>query len=187
MGQQTAPFTSSISGNVIIDEANDRILILDDNQIPIALLGKDLVGDILVRVATPGVNVLTATEGELTFDSSRSFIVVANSTHIIPSISVASGTNSQIQFITIPHNLGYVPSFQAYFTDPNALFIYFQGVKTPITGASIQQGLYVTYQLFANIDATNLYLFIQYSNSDSSPHTATALDISYLIYTTSVA
>lgn len=108
MGQQSSPLSPSFNGRVVKDDKNDRFYVTDSNNVPVALLGKDSAGNIVVKVAMSGQNVISAPDNELIFNSQQDTFKIVDklsTTFTVTSTTSAVGYGTA----TITHNLGYVP------------------------------------------------------------------------------
>lgn len=83
--------------------------ILDANGVGIALFGQYVDGTTNLKVAKPGIEVETATDDELIFNSGQDVykIILEDSIDITP---VAPGDG----FASFKHGLGFIPSVEAY-------------------------------------------------------------------------
>jgi hypothetical protein len=111
--------TQTITGQLIVSDptTNNPVMTIsgiDQNQIftdPVSqvnqiVLGKLSDGRYGMKVAPTGVNVLTASDSELIFNSSQNvFKIVKTGTAVIPG-SLVPGSSS---FVTVRHDLNYVP------------------------------------------------------------------------------
>lgn len=116
------------------------------------LLGKQGDGSYGLKVSQPTFDVYTAADDDLIFNSSNNVpkIVVSDTATIDATSSTAGSAITE----TVPHNLGYVPAFWAYFS---AGGFYYQIPNATGWGAS---GGVMTFTnwLFASVDANNIYL-----------------------------
>ncbi len=107
MGIQSTPLSPSFNGRVVKDDANDRFYVTDDNNVPIALFGKDAAQNIVVKVAQSGYNVITASDSELIFNSADDmFKIIQKPT---TGFALTSGSTQASTTASIIHNLGYEP------------------------------------------------------------------------------
>ncbi len=113
MGTLSSPINPSFNGRIIKDDLNDRLYVTDVNNIPVALLGKDDFGSIVVKVAKSGQNVLNAPDNELIFNSQQDTFKIVSSLSASFSVT-SSGTGPGYGTATINHNLGYVPLSFSY-------------------------------------------------------------------------
>jgi len=122
---------------VFKDDAGTRRVILDKDGL---------------RTSPVGVDVFTAGNDELTFNSNQNvFKIVASGTS---TINASSATAGAIITNTVAHNLGYIPAFQAYYS----LSGYnYQLPNSTGWGASGGAVTFVNW-LFAATDDTNIYI-----------------------------
>ena len=106
-----------------------------------------------LKVSKPGKSVYSTNQQDLSFDSSFQAIM-----RLVDSGSgnqaIASGATGQVTTVTVAHNLGYAPFFQAFISwDEGAGDTEIEAATTgsvdPSTG---------TITFSAKVDATNLYL-----------------------------
>jgi hypothetical protein len=151
MGIGSGGLKTTLSGHVVTDDVNDRIYVTDVNLVPLALFGQDAAGNIAIKVAKAGFNVLTATDDQLIFNSNQDMFKIKTSgtgSMTVPS----SGTGGWGNHITIPHGLSYVPAVMGFvkvFRDDELTGdFWFPAIPAP--GGSEQQSIAA--------DATNIYL-----------------------------
>jgi hypothetical protein len=162
----------------------------DDNASIAAYIDAD--GQPILKVAKTGYDATTTTDGNLAFNSTKSFTVVLNDTYTIPATTVAAFTDQDLGLITIPHNLGYSPGVNLF--GPNSVggndtSGYFpagfpQSAQTLIvTGGLIFSPLAIRAQVFYGVDATNLYIGVVIQNSAGGSLTMPAITLTYYVYT----
>ncbi len=109
-----------LGGQLRIEEGNGRLIVRNNNY-NVALFGLDDAGKVVVKVAKDGYNADTATDAQLIFNSSQNvfkIVVSATATRLVPSLT-AGATDT----LTIPHNLGYIPSVMAYVNGAGSTYL----------------------------------------------------------------
>lgn len=147
--------------------AKERVQIFkDDTGTRRVLLGKGASGFYGLKVSEEGVDVYTATDDQLIFNSSQNlFKIVRSSTG---SVTVGSGDSYTTVTTTIPHGLNFTPIVLG-FVDSNSTILSHSGrTPTPYTMYEsvttspiglIDNTLYVVIGQFTiTADATNIYL-----------------------------
>lgn len=128
---------------VFKDEAGTRRVILDKDGL---------------RTSPPGVDVFTAGNDDLTFNSNQNvFKIVQTGTSTTGTASVTDGGvgvwNNDSDQVTIAHNLGYVPAVVAFISD-GGLYI-----DTPYTSYGNPSSSAISIATVStSTDATNLYI-----------------------------
>lgn len=171
MGQQGSKLTKTLSGHVIIDDANDRLYVNDDNLNPIALLGKDSQGKIVVKVARDGQNVITAPDNELIFNSEQDVFKIVLSGTASGNLPSAGSINT----ITIPHNLGFTP-IPMVFLSGGGHYSPLPAVPALGDGPSFT-GIRVDQLMTVSVDNENLYI-----QQALSPQAASGYAVTYKYY-----
>lgn len=163
MGDSGGNLKSVLSGRLVIDDARNRILVLDTDGTPKLLAGVDEDGGVRVKLAQTGIDVKVATDNELIFSSDFNlFKVVQSDTDslTIPNPLVAGST----QTLTIAHNLGYIPAAMVYANVPTIASLTNSGQLAPLPLElldvdSIGSEIYI--HLGFRIDDTNLYIDVK--------------------------
>lgn len=162
----------------------------DRSGVPLARFGNFPDGSIALKVAKPGFDVRTATDEQLVFNSGQDiFKIIVAGTHTFPAISSVGANGEVDQSVTIPHNLGFVPSYQAFaqvYNSGAAVFKSFPANYYVPFGFSINFGDVLATQmnnlLGSGIDAFNLYLGRAAQNGDgSNAHPASQVFVKYYI------
>ena len=125
----------------------------DDTGTRRVLLGKGADGFYGLKVSQEGVDVFSAANDDLVFNSDQNvFKIVSSGTSIIDATSATAGVAISN---TVAHNLGYIPAFQAYYS---AGGFFYQLPNSTGWGAS---GGVMTFTnwIFAAVDDTNIYLY----------------------------
>lgn len=128
----------------------------DPSDTPRVILHFDSDGNPVFKISESGVDVTTATEDQLTFNSTRNvFKVVATDT-----ISVNKPANEDAVTITLAHGLSYVPGFVAYALESG---VYHQTplVVTVSTGSAGSGTTSIYYVARIGADVDNLYFIIE--------------------------
>lgn len=98
--------------------SNFRGLFLNDGSQDKLFIGKDSGGNYVVKIAQSGVDVKTATNSQLIFNSAQNmFKIVTSGTTTV--VTPATMSAKQIVTATITHGLGITPAFLAYVNVPN--------------------------------------------------------------------
>lgn len=179
------PKTDATTTQGYLQTKNGRLLGNDGNS-NVGLFGFDSAGHMVVKVAKTGFDATTATGNDLIFNSSQDiFKVVQTDNIIIP------GTGNQSPFatgstgITVPHNLGYIPAFQAFVFVPVVAVGGQPPVSTwnqtfPTVTADSNQ---MTYNLQCGTDSTNIY-FVDFWANNGNTCPVQAFSVTYYLFTT---
>lgn len=147
-------------------DGSNSLKFFDASNVGLAQFGKFSDGSTALKVAKAGIEVGTATNDQLIFNSSQDVfkIVASNESTLTPPASWGSGvaiTN------TISHNLGFPPAFQAYVTIPNIGAGFPQEGKLinvpafiTLTNSPTVRGSLIYIQVLAYSDTSNLYLSV---------------------------
>lgn len=107
--------------NILTDSSGQRILVRDNSSVPVVSIGNigtDSTGNTEwgMKVAQAGVDVTTATDSQLIFNSQQDVfkIVQTGSTSLFLPFT-GGGIQTSVSS-TIAHGLGYVPAFIGYLT-----------------------------------------------------------------------
>jgi hypothetical protein len=85
----------------------------DANGTPSILIGLDSTGDSVIKVAKDGIDVTTATDANLAFNSAQNTFKV----FYTGTLSVTKAASSVLGTATYTHNLGYPPSHMSFYVD----------------------------------------------------------------------
>lgn len=130
------------------------VLIYDRNGVPSIVSGILPDGTTGMKIAKPGINVLTATNDQLAFNSAQNTLKVV---YTSPVVSIpSSGTDTSI--VTIPHGLSFTPSMMGY----GSLGGLYQPL--PSIALNLPAGT-VSAIVSMLVDATNVYLSAVYPGS----------------------
>lgn len=159
------------SPNIVSDPANLRIYV-NDNTTDRVTFGKigDGANDWGLKVSEPGIDVDTATDDQLIFDSSNNTFKITGDFTMTTTLPIAA--TSQYQQSTHAHGLGYVPAFNANITLDPVVVAVFPGY-VGLNGSSATMFLLpagtgnLSPILHANVsvDATNFYFTVYYGGS----------------------
>lgn len=161
------------------------IQINDVGGLPHARFGVFPDGTIALRIAQGGIDVTQATPSQLVFSDEQ---IVGSYT--FPAIASVSPSNTTNQLQIVPHNLGYIPSFETKMQVYNVGDFQISGFP-PIYysnwsyNAAFGDPLasLITNFLTSGVDNTNLYITRQAENVDSgSAHPASAITVYYRIF-----
>ncbi len=158
--------------NIFTDSPGRRILTQDDNQVNVVSMGNiglDSSGTQLwgLKVAQPGIDVTTATDSQLIFNSQQNvFKIVKTATLSVTTTAVAVGSSGS-DSVSYTHNLGYTPAFVYYldYTGPFSSAIYDPSSIGTFTGASgANQYAGFIDQINASVDNQNFTVTIYQSS-----------------------
>ncbi len=111
--------------NIFTDSPGQRILVQDDNQVNVAALGNIGLSSLGAKlwgfkVAQPGVDVTTASDNQLIFNSQQDVFKIVVSD--VTSVTIPNGYSAgSVYTTTVQHNLGYIPAHLVYFNPGSAL------------------------------------------------------------------
>jgi hypothetical protein len=162
MSRQIAPSTSrgiqQLGGSNIVSDAGEQQIRVSDDTSDRVLLGAIGDGEWGLKVSVSGVDVTTASDDDLLFDSTRNtFKILSTGTATL----TVTGTG-QFQ-VEIPHNLGYTPAFLA-FVDAGA------GFRSPLPAYVYNNLGAITAQFNIVVNATYTRLYID-NLSTATPFT----------------
>lgn len=134
--------------------SRDDQIIVHDGSYNKALFGRDGSGNYVVKVAKNGFDVLTASDGDLIFNSANNLfkIVYTSPTVSIPSSGTATST------VTVAHGLSYTPTILAF---ASVASVY---QPTPAIDVNTTTGA-VLSKVEAYVDATNVTIKATYPGS----------------------
>ena len=121
----------------------------DDNGNPRVILGKAPDGTYGLKVSKDGYNVTSASNDQLVFNSSQNTLKVI----LTDTMTVTKNASSDFKLGTYNHNLGYIPSYQAYIDglsdsgDPARFtlpYITFPSVGTDVGKIMLKVEMYCT-------------------------------------------
>lgn len=206
-GNQSTFFGQKVSiPGINVNNAGDNQLILKDDYstriyyssdgIPSVILGlRSSTGLRGLYVSGNGIDVTTASDGQLTFNTDKSFTVNINDTYTFPAMTLASfAPPVYAPSIAIPHNAGYTPAVNCYapLETGGSLPVFPPDFPSnlitfiPNGGLIYQTGLSY-HVLYYGVDATNLYLGMSYINDDSSTVVLAPVPITYFVYTSNAS
>lgn len=166
INQNFQQLANSLNPYIVSDGTTNRII-----------LGKQPDGTYGLRVSQSGVDVGTATNSQLIFNSNQDvFKIVSKGTTTIPGFSFTPG-NSGYSSVTVTHGLSFTPLAEVYvqgkLLNSSLALVASSYVPLPITASADSiMSYYFTGNagnnypltiLFA-IDSTNLYIEAMYSN-----------------------
>lgn len=114
-----------------------------DNKVAIACY-IDANGQPVLRVAKEGFDAVTGTNDQLIFNSAQNIFKIVDTD--TATINVPSSADDFSDSITIDHNLGFVPSYDAYLTPPPGFSGFVKRTKLPFFD-------YVLFDSFTGADA----------------------------------
>lgn len=139
-------------------------------------------------VAQPGIDVRTATDAQLSFNSQQdTFKIVEKGSATIPSFTIGSG-GTNVALITIPHNLPFTPLVDVYVKG-----ILFSFLTAEIASSYIPLPIYndsyyffpsssaadYSLQILYGIDSTNLYIQALYPTATGTLDTILPIPVTY--------
>lgn len=165
------------SGNLVVQEGilpdgATGIKIVDKQQIGLAQFGRFKDGTTALKVAKPNIEVSTARDDQLIFNSSQNmFKIIKTDTLNVTLTNVANTVSAGTQTTTIPHLLNYSPAFLVYITAPSGFVDGNALLQLPHVSHNTITGLnYVFTRFYATVDTSSLYIkWIHVSNTDYSP------------------
>lgn len=180
--------------NNMIRELNsrERIQIFkDDSGTRRVQIGKGANGFYGLKTSPEGVDVYTASDADLTFNSDKSFTVIESGTVTFPSQSVTSA--SPLVFATsfvIPHNAGRKPGFACFaplFVGSTSGFppdFPSNQLWAPVYNQSfIFEDPIGFMTVYMGVDDTNLYIGMSYTNQTAGTVVFSGAPVTYYIYT----
>lgn len=181
------------TGNLVVQEGllpdgATGIRIVDKNLIGLAQFGRFKDGTTALKIAKPNIEVSTARNDQLVFNSSQDIFKIVQTDTVSQTLSnVANTVSAGLQTITIPHSLGIVPSFVAYFTAPSG-FIDGSILTTlphdTFFNSGVNIGLGFTH-FYATADMAGLNInYRHFASTDYSPSAPTFLIRYYLLQET---
>jgi len=154
--------------NIFTDSANRRITVQDDNQVStvaIGNIGLDSSGTQLwgMKVAQTGVDVTTATDNQLIFNSNQDVFKIVQTGTI--TATIANGIDTAQQTVQIKaHNLGYNPGIIAFMSFNNSSGTIFSPMPYLSTGAYVDGGGHSWLQnvvvATCSVDTVNITLIV---------------------------
>jgi hypothetical protein len=152
MSRQIAPSTSrgiqQLGGSNIVSDAGEQQIRVSDDTSDRVLLGAIGDGEWGLKVSVSGVDVTTASDDDLLFDSTRNtFKILSTGT---ATLTVTGTGQFQVQIV---HNLGYTPAFLA-FVDAGA------GFRSPLPAYAYSAlgAITAEYNIVVNATYTRLYI-----------------------------
>lgn len=171
------------NGVVSINQNDDNFLFYDGNVYRM-LVGLDDDGEPIIKISEEGVSVLDADDDQLIFNSNNNLfkIIDTNTDSVTVPNPMSAG---QIVTKTIPHNLGFVPSFIVYGNIPTGGGYVGAGQLTNLPahlygsiGSSFGQ---IVAVMQARADETNLYVDVINPGALSVPNLGTPWTFKYYI------
>lgn len=132
--QSISPRVSASTTPGFVKTTNGQIL-ANDGSVNVGLFGFDSAGKMVVKVAKAGVNVLTATDDQLVFNSGQDMlkIVQKNTASLVVS---AGGSTSK----TVAHGLSFLPAIICYILPPYGPPTYFPNPAISVNVATMVVG-----------------------------------------------
>lgn len=136
----------------------------DENGTPSILIGLDSTGKSVIKVSKTGVDVTTATNAQLAFNSAQNMFKIAQRTRVLSSTYVPSivcpGNEYKVYTLvdSYTHGLGYVPQVMGTVFESGS---YSPLPFTRATDVGVDGSLLITYSMFT--DATYLSTMIEVS------------------------
>ncbi len=151
-------------------DGSNSLKFFDSNNIGLAQFGKFADGTTALKVAQPDIEVGTATNAQLIFNSSQNVFKIAFSGTTTIAARASAGTTTT----TVTHNLGFIPGVLAYQVYSGTYYPLPTSILRLDTGA-IQQMIDVE-----NITSTTIDFVIQIS-AVSTPTTSPTITIKYYL------
>jgi hypothetical protein len=136
-------------------------LIVSDGTTNRIILGKQNDGTYGLRVSQAGIDVGTATNSQLIFNSDQNIFKIALSgtaTLTVPNPVPASTTYTT----TIAHGLGIVPASLCFVNLPSSVAVTLPGQNTPLPYYNVANGggttTITSFMILTRVDSTNLYI-----------------------------
>lgn len=156
----------------------------DKNGVNNILIGIDSSGSSRIIVAEDGVDVLTATDDQLIFNSRQNILKIVKEVDLtltISHVAGAAGNPNVTQQAVIAHGLSFIPTPSSNIVIPT----YFSGLfdTSPTTNetnpalvyANVSGSLKLLSVAKVNVDATNVYLTATIDNTlPTDPYTYSA-------------
>lgn len=120
-----AQVKSVLGGRLRIDYGANRLIVADNDNVDILLAGVDDNGQVVVKLAPPGVDVKSAPDDDLVWSSNQRFFkIVGEGTFIVPAMNVSVGASSNTfadstGIAGVKHDLGYKPKILAFAANPS--------------------------------------------------------------------
>lgn len=170
-------------GRLVVQEGNlpagaTGIRIVDAQNVGLAQFARDKDGNTALRIAKPNIEVSTATNDQLIFNSSQNTLKIVKTDTLVTTLTNTSNTVAQgVQTITIPHLLNFKPAYTVYLLVPDGL--------AGISGAQLvalpynsfvgnNPGLGPFTYFYAYVDESSLYIRFNHGfSTDYSPQTPT--------------
>lgn len=154
-------------------DGSTNLKFFDINGIGVAQFGRFADNSTALKVAKSGVEVSTATDNQLIFNSSQDiFKIVVTGT---ATVTVGPGDNFITKTTTIAHGLGYTPIVMGFVDAASSILTAGGRVITPYamyeeqsaTGGFIDNSIYILIGLFTvTADATNIYCSVGTHKAD---------------------
>lgn len=151
-------------------------------------------------VAKPGIDVRTATNAQMAFNSNTGLSTIISGVYTFPPIFIPAFSTGIFQTTTIAHGVGFLPTFttQALERDYSTAYQYNSVITSvpsyPVTssyidtaGPAFASEMGIAYAFLNSVDATNLYLYIRYQDNVDIDVTIEAIDVVYGVYASATA
>lgn len=189
-GSDLSSTQTQINKNLLELKNNETTTVFkDDAGTRRVLLGKGADGFYGVKVSQEGIDVYSAADNELVFNSSQNVFKVSEAgTVSLASQSVGAGLSVDQKF-TIPHDLGRVPAFNAFVLVTNTgqaainqfPSTYYVSISN-VFSYTESGGTGLNYSHVAGIDEDNFYFTRSVFNGSASTQTIAASTLKYYIY-----
>lgn len=170
-------------------DGSSGLKFFDANGIGLAQFGTYADGTTALKVAEAGVEVGTATDSQLVFNSNQDFFkIVKTDTILIPGTGNQSPFATGATGLTVVHNLGYIPAFSAYVFVP----VVAVAGQPPVSSwnqsfpAITSDANQMTYNLQCGTDAANIY-FVDFWANNGNTAPVQAFSVTYYLFTRSIA
>lgn len=205
-GNQNQFFGTKVSiPGIDVNNAGDNQLILKDdyntriyynNGVPNIVLGlrpNTSPAQYGLFISQGNIDATQATDGQLAFNSNRSFTVVLQGSYVFPSLgTVVSGSVTPSNTQVFAHNLGFIPDASVFapftvggFTLPGLPNNFPQTTAfIPITsGALVYQSDLSYSQITWGVDTENLYIGQVFINDEAGSEITLPVTVYYTVFT----
>lgn len=176
--------SDSYNGKLVFEQSNNRIIGRDENFVPRMLILADGL-QFVMKISEEGVDVLTATEDQLIFNSDNNLFKIgiagSGQAPAITKVLAATNTYVGVDQNSIPHGLSYVPEPIGFvIVGSNKYALPYTRAYPLVSGGGIGVDTYTI-----STDATNVYLgrnTVEYG-AGATAGSSGATDIEYFLLT----
>lgn len=188
------------TGRLTSESTGTFLKFFDNNGVGLAQFGQYPNGSTALKIAAPNIEVSTATDQQLVFNSNKSFTVALQDSYIFPSLgSIPDSTFATSAVVPIPHGVGFIPNVeffsQKYLSDnpysPSSPVVPTGYPLSKLTQVSMGDSVLQVdtstgdafFQLWLSYDKDNLYLGLGFTNFTGITVVAAPITIYYTVYT----